>query len=136
MRPTRRFVPSAEWSDARQRRGLWGERVALAYLTSCGWHIEAHRFRLRHHDVDLIARRAGVVAFVEVKTRGSADWGTPAESVGWRKRRRVARVAEVWRDRYGHPGDVYRFDVLEVRVTRGGEYRVEHLADAWRLDSR
>jgi len=135
MRPTRRFVPSREWSDARQRRGLWGERVAMAYLTSCGWHIEAHRFELRQHDVDLVARRDGLVAFIEVKTRGSAGWGTPAESVGWRKRRRIARVAEVWRDRYGRPGDVYRFDVVEVRVGRGGGYRVEHLADAWRLES-
>lgn len=108
----------------------------MAYLTSCGWHIEAHRFRLRHHDVDLIARRDGLVAFIEVKTRGGAGWGSPAESVGWRKRRRVARVAEVWRDRYGRPADVYRFDVVEVWVGRGGAYRVEHLADAWRGEPR
>lgn len=108
----------------------------MAYLTSCGWHIEAHRFRLRQHDVDLIARRDGLVAFIEVKTRGGAGWGSPAESVGWRKRRRVARVAEVWRDRYGRPSDVYRFDVVEVWVGRGGAYRVQHLPDAWRVEPR
>jgi putative endonuclease len=136
MRPSLRFVPSTEWSDARQRRGLWGERVAMAYLTSCGWQVEAHRFRVRHWDLDIIARRGGLVAFVEVKTRGSVGWGAPAESVGWRKRRRVARVAEVWRERYGRPDDLYRFDVVEVWVARSGRYRMVHLEDAWRLDGR
>jgi hypothetical protein len=45
----------------------------------------------------------------------------------------VARVAQVWRERYGRPDDVYRFDVVEVRVGRSGEYQVAHLEDAWRL---
>ena len=108
----------------------------MAYLTSCGWHIEAHRFRLQHSDLDVIARRGALVAFVEVKTRGSAGWGTPAESVGWRKRRRVARVAEVWRERFGRPDDSYRFDVIEVRVAASTGYDVAHLEDAWRLDWR
>ncbi|MEP6687938.1 MAG: YraN family protein [Gemmatimonadales bacterium] len=132
MRSTHRPVPTAEWTDARHRRGLWGERLAMAHLTRQGWSIEAHRFRLRHHDLDIIARRGRLVAFLEVKTRGTSGWGTPAESVGWRKRRTIARVAEAWRARHGRPGDVYRFDVFAVLVGPGG-YRVEHLEDAWRL---
>ena len=87
------FIPAEEWSDARHRRGLWGERVAMAFLTSCGWYIEAHRFRLGHRDVDLVTRRGAVVAFVEVKTRRSTAWGASSESVSWRKRRRIARVS-------------------------------------------
>jgi putative endonuclease len=133
--PTKRaFVPSAEWADPRQRRGLWGERVAMAYLTSCGWLIEAHRFRLGRHDLDLVARRGPLVAFVEVKTRGSAGFGAPIESVGPRKRRTIARAAECWRLRHGQPGDVYRFDVIALRVERSGRYGVEHTADAWRIE--
>jgi putative endonuclease len=132
-----RLVPSSEWKDARQRRGLWGERVAMAYLVSRGWTIEAHRFRLGHQELDLVARRGALVAFVEVKTRTSGQWGAPAESVVWRKRRTIARVAEVWRQRHGRAGDVFRFDVVEVRVGTGagceaGRYRVQHLEDAWR----
>ena len=103
----------------------------MAYLTSCGWQIEAHRFRMGRHDVDLVARR-GVVAFVEVKTRGTAGFGAPLESVGWRKRRTIARAAEGWRQARP-PGDEYRFDVVAVRVD-GGRYGVEHMADAWRLE--
>ena len=137
MRSRSRYVPSNEWKDARQRRGLWGERVAMGYLVGRGWTIEAHRFRLGHQELDLVARRGELVAFVEVKTRTSVGWGAPAESVVWRKRRTIARVAEVWRARHGRPGDVFRFDVIEVRVGAGagcgaGRYRVRHLEDAWR----
>jgi putative endonuclease len=132
MRSRSRLVPSEEWTDARQRRGLWGERVAIAYLGSRGWRIEAHRFRLGHRELDLVARRGEVVAFIEVKTRSTVAWGAPAESVVWRKRRTIVQVAEVWRQRHGRPGDSYRFDVIAVSVEKGGGYRVEHLEDAWR----
>jgi putative endonuclease len=132
MRSTKR--PSTEWSDPRHRRGLWGERVAMEYLARRGWRIEAHRFRLGHSDLDVIARRGHLVAFVEVKTRGSDAWGAPAESVGWRKRRTIARVAEVWRERHGRPGDEYRFDVIEVLVGAGGRPEVAQVEDAWRLE--
>jgi putative endonuclease len=107
--------------------------VAIAYLASRGWRIEAHRFRLGHRELDLVARRGEVVAFVEVKTRSTAAWGTPAQSVVWRKRRTIVQVAEVWRQRHGRPEDSYRFDVMAVSVEKGGGvYRVEHLEDAWR----
>lgn len=133
MQKTRDFIPTVEWEDARQVRGLWGERTAIGYLTSCGWDIEAHRFKLGRHDVDLIARRGNLVAFVEVKTRRSVVRGTPAESVGGRKQSTIAKVASLWRLRYGRPADEYRFDVVAVHEHGQGEYTVEHIEDAWRL---
>jgi putative endonuclease len=133
MREGRNFIPTVEWEDARQVRGMAGERVAWAFLTACGWNIEAHRFRWGRHDLDLIARREHVVAFVEVKTRRSLACGTPVESIGWRKRLTIGRLAELWRLRYGRLGDEYRFDVVAVRETGRGRYDIEHVADAWRL---
>lgn len=105
----------------------------MAFLSERGWRVAAHRFRAGRHDLDIVARRGELVAFVEVKTRGSSGYGAPAESVDWRKRRTLARVAEVWRQRHGRAGDVYRFDVIEVRVQAAGAWDVEHLEDAWRL---
>jgi putative endonuclease len=130
----RRFVPSAQWEDRRQRRGLAGERVAMAFLVSCGWEVEAHRFRLGRHDLDLVIRRQELVAFVEVKTRRSMACGTPLESLSALKRRILSRVATLWRLRYGRPGDRYRFDLVAVRDGGRGRWAVEHVADAWRLD--
>ena len=132
MSATRRFTPVAEWEDARHLLGLRGERIAIAFLTSCGWSLEAHRFRLGRHDIDLIVRKRHLVAFVEVKTRRSLSCGTPLEAVPRRKQQDIARVASVWVLRHGRPGDQYRFDLLAVQDTQGGSPAVEHIADAWR----
>ncbi|MGH7508252.1 MAG: YraN family protein [Gemmatimonadales bacterium] len=134
MSRTRSFIPVAEWEDERQLLGLQGERIAIGFLTSCGWSVEAHRFKLGRHDVDLVIRRGSTVAFVEVKTRRSAVCGTAIEAVGRRKQHDIARVASVWVLRHGRPGDEYRFDLVAVQEAGGSAPAVEHVADAWRPD--
>src|SRR3989441_5698852 len=70
----------AGWTDERQKRGLAGEEQAIQYLRSRGWHIVAHRFRVGHTEVDLIARQGSLVAFIEVKWRRGAGVGGPAQA--------------------------------------------------------
>jgi putative endonuclease len=132
MSSTRRFIPVADWEDERQLLGLAGERTAIAFLTSCGWSVEAHRFRLGRHDIDLVVRKGSTVAFVEVKTRRSNTCGTGLEAVTRRKQCDIARVASVWVLRYGRAGDEYRFDLLAVQDPGGVAPAVEHVPDAWR----
>jgi putative endonuclease len=133
MSDARGFVPVSEWTDRRHRRGLAGERAALGYLVACGWQVEAHRYRVGRHDLDLVMRRGHLVAFVEVKTRRSLRCGTGLESVSSLKRRLIERVAIGWRLRHGRPGDEYRFDLVAVTDLGAGRYEVEHVADAWRM---
>jgi putative endonuclease len=95
--------------------------------------VEAHRFRLGRHELDLVIRRGNHVVFVEVKTRRGQDYGTGRQAVGWRKRQALGRVAEAWRLRYGQPEDTYRFDVIEVTPRPGRPPAIQHLEDAWRL---
>jgi putative endonuclease len=133
MAESRRFTPVSEWTDRRQRRGLAGERAAMGFLVACGWQVEAHRFRLGRHDLDLVIRRERLVAFVEVKTRHSLRCGSAVESVSALKRRLIERVALSWRLRHGRPGDEYRFDLVAVSDLGRGRYDVEHVADAWRM---
>ena len=130
---TRRFTPTREWEDARQLRGLAGELEAMACLVSRGWELEAHRFRMGRHDLDLIMRRGRTVAFIEVKTRRGVLAGSPAQAVGRRKQSTLARVAALWSLRYGRPADEYRFDVAEVLEGESGGCQVVHIEDAWRL---
>jgi putative endonuclease len=136
MSATRHFIPVAEWEDERQILGLAGERIAIAFLISCGWAVEAHRFKLGRHDLDLVVRKGKLVAFVEVKTRRSRSCGSGLEAVSARKQRDLARVANAWLLRFGRPDDEYRFDLISVQPVAGGSPRVEHVADAWRLSSR
>jgi putative endonuclease len=126
-------VPVEEWRDPRHRLGIRGEELAIDYLAGCGWSILAHRFRLGRHDLDLVVRLDNLVAFVEVKTRTGHEFGAGAEAIGWRKRRTLGRLAEVWRARYGAPADLYRFDVIEVHLYPRQPPEIHHLADAWRI---
>jgi len=84
-------------------------------------------------EIDLVARRGEVVAFVEVKTRAGRGYGHPLEAITWKKRREIQQVAAAWVERYGRDGDVYRFDAVAVLVLGGGEPVVEHVEDAWRM---
>jgi putative endonuclease len=99
----------------------------MAFLESQGWTVVAHRFRAARHEVDIVARRGKLVAFVEVKRRSGDGFGSPFEALRGRQRRDLVRAARAWMDRYGAPGDVYRFDVIGIV----GE-RLEYLEDAFR----
>ena len=104
----------------------------MSYLLRLGWRIEAHRFRLGHHDLDVVARLGSLVAFVEVKTRRSVRFGQPVEAVTRRKQAVMARLAELWRVRFGLPGDRYRFDVIAVKEGDSTSPQLIHIEDAWR----
>lgn len=84
-------------------------------------------------EIDLVARRGDLVAFVEVKTRAGRGYGHPLEAITWKKRREIGQVAAAWIDRHGQPEDSYRFDAVGILVEGGGEPRVEHVEDAWRM---
>jgi len=116
-----------EWTDDRHKRGLAGEEQAIQYLLSRGWHVLAHRFRVGHKEIDLIARQGNLVAFIEVKARRGTAFGSPLEAVTGAKRRELVKAARVWVDRHGRPADVYRFDCIALI-----DNKLEHLADAFR----
>src|SRR5215217_2849709 len=110
-----------------------GERMAADFLERAGWTILARNFRLGHREVDLVARRGEVVAFVEVKTRAGLGYGHPLEAITALKRREIQRVAQIWVERHGREGDVYRYDAVAVLILAGGEPEIEHVEDAWRM---
>lgn len=124
LRPSRR---------ATKPLGDRGEEIAARYLSERGWTVVDRNFRLGRKEIDLVARRGEVVAFVEVKTRGGRGYGHPLEAITWKKRREIGQVASAWIDRHGRTGDVYRFDAVAVLVSGGGEPVVEHVEDAWRM---
>src|SRR3989442_1482848 len=70
----------SDWTDERHRRGIAGEEQAIRYLLSRGCTIVAHRFRVGHTEIDLIARQGDLVTFVEVKTRRGTAFGSPLEA--------------------------------------------------------
>ncbi|SOD03874.1 putative endonuclease [bacterium JGI 053] len=110
-----------------------GERLAAEHLERAGWTILSRNFRVGHREVDLVARRGEVVAFVEVKTRAGLGYGYPLEAITLRKRREIQQVATVWVERHGKPDDVYRYDAVAVLILAGREPEIDHVEDAWRM---
>jgi putative endonuclease len=99
------------------RFGLSAESRAAAYLIAKGYRILFRRFRTPVGEIDIVARRRGVLVFVEVKARERlAD---AAEAIGKRQQNRIIAAAEFWLA--GHPedgaGDM-RFDVVLVAPRR------------------
>ena len=113
--------------------GATGEQIAARHLERAGWRIIARNWRFGHKEIDLVARRARTVAFVEVKTRMRLRWGHPLLAIDARKIEEIERVARVWHARHGRRGDEYRFDAIAVYRDDEGALQVEHLEDAWRL---
>jgi putative endonuclease len=122
--------------NARQQFGRAAETAAAAYLSRQGWTLLGRNVRIGRGELDLIVRRAGVLAFVEVKARRSTTCGVPEDAVDGRKRRQVARLAELWlaaRPWALHGVSDVRFDVVAVDATvRPTEVR--HLPGAFTLD--
>ena len=100
----------------RSELGQRGEDIAAAYLSRRGWTILGRNVRCgRTGEIDIVARRSGILAFVEVKTRSSARFGTPGEAVTWRKQARIRAMARQYLATARPHASAIRFDVVEVR---------------------
>ena len=117
-------------ADTTTVRGRAGETRALDYLRRQGLTLVCRNYRCRTGEIDLVLRDGAELVFVEVRSRagaGAGRFGTPADSVDARKRRRVAAAAQ----RYLLGLDrepPCRFDVVAVT---GGD--VEWIRDAFSL---
>ena len=94
----------------REARGRRGESLAAWYLRLKGWRILARRVKTPRGEIDLIARRGTVVAFVEVKWRASA--AELDHAIDAYRLRRVLAAAEAVGHRYARPDDQQRIDVV------------------------
>ena len=94
--------------------GRRAEDLAAAWLTQRGYVILARNHDTRRGEVDLVCRAAGVLCFVEVRSRAGSSHGSPEETVDRRKALRVVAAATDWARRHGALDDDIRFDVLAV----------------------
>ena len=97
--------------------GSSSESRAAAFLVAKGYRILFRRFKTPVGEIDIVARRRGVIVFVEVKARERLD--DAAEAIGKRQQSRIIAAAEFWLA--GHPQDAsgdMRFDVVLVAPGR------------------
>lgn len=96
-----------------QKLGREGEKIARSYLKKNGWKILEKNYKTPFGEIDIIAEKDGVVAFIEVKTRLSDIFGLPSEAVTKQRKLRYIRGAN-----YYFTGKIIdctvRFDIIEV----------------------
>jgi putative endonuclease len=112
---------------AKDAVGQYGERVAARHLEEAGLTVVDRNWRCDEGELDLVARDGDVLAFIEVKTRTSEDFGVPAEAVTTEKAHRIRGLAQRWLASHEHPYSELRFDICSVMHQRAGAALFEHL---------
>jgi putative endonuclease len=105
--------------------GRKGELAAELYLRAKGWSILARRRKTPVGEIDLVARRLGVVAFVEVKWRNRPE--ELAIAIDEYRLRRVAAAAEAVAHEFATQGEDMRIDVILLAPGR----LPQHIVNAW-----
>ena len=95
------------------RTGLSAEARAAAYLMAKGYRILAKRFRTPHGEIDLVAKRRNLIAFVEVKARATLD--EAAYAVTPRQKARIIDAAQAWLVAHPEHAELeLRFDAMLI----------------------
>ncbi len=126
-----RLFTTEELGDTRKSLGERGEALAATFLEAAGYRLVLSNFKVPvgrntrgvqvTGEIDLIAiDEDGVLCFVEVKTRSSAELFEPIAAVNSRKQRQITRTAKVYRRLFGVCERRFRYDVVSV-VIRDGE---------------
>ena len=115
--------------SAAQRDGAKAERMVMWYLVFRGYRLLEHNYTAGHKEIDLIMRKRGTIAFVEVKARRKIDGRFPPHlSVDAVKRKNIVSAAKVYVLREKLSGYILRFDVAEVDLS---SRRINYIRNAY-----
>ncbi len=116
--------------------GKEGEARAAVFLRQRGYRILAQNVRSGGVEIDIVASRPRLIAFVEVKTRSGRTHGSPEEAVNARKRARLVRGAAAWLHDAAATGrhvfrSTLRFDVIACEYREDGSWEIRHIEAAF-----
>ena len=117
--------------DSRKEKGMAGENIACHYLISHGYELVARNFRTRCGEIDIVARKEGIICFVEVRTLRFSRHYFPSDTVTYKKQRKLSLMAGLFLEKY-YPCEMKdaRFDVIAIQLI-GKTFRLEHFIDAF-----
>lgn len=109
-------------------RGGTGEDLAVKYLETHGYRILDRNYTTDIGEVDIFATDEKTLIAVEVKSRLSLEYGTPAEAVGYNKIKKISQVTSQYIKQFRLYDVPVRFDVVEVYLR---DKTVNHIANAF-----
>ncbi len=128
-------------STTSYQKGIWAEEKAAQELALKGYEVLEKRYKTRYGEIDMIARHADVIVFIEVKIR--QDLSEAFYAITPKNRRRVEKAALHYVSQNPDIAEMsMRFDVVALCKGRQGDIKtdgkgggiwVEHLDNAWEL---
>ena len=116
--------------------GERGERVAAGFLKEHGYEILEKNYKCKIGEIDVIARRQGRLVFVEIKTRTSAQFGTPQEAVDLRKQEKIFKVAQWYQKEKKLEKTPVAFDVVAVLWKEDEPPEINLIVDAFEKEDK
>ena len=110
--------------------GKTGENAAEKYLKKNGYTILERNYRKTYGEIDIIAKHGENIAFVEVKTRKSDLYGTPAEFVTKSKQKKIIKTAYSYIQKYDLDAE-FTFDIIEVYIDGLRVKDINHIIGAF-----
>lgn len=104
-------------------RGKQAENDVADWLVRNGYTVIGRNVRVGHLELDIVAKKDGVIAIVEVRFRGPTAWQSPLESICIEKQNRLRKAAEaLWQDTFARDPNIQRvrIDVAAVQITNSG----------------
>jgi putative endonuclease len=101
-------------SQKTQALGRDGEQQAAEWYLAHGYDVLERNWRCRDGELDLVLRKNRTIVFCEVKTRTTAQFGTPAEAITHQKRQKLRHLAAKWLDESPVRPRQIRFDVAAI----------------------
>ena len=114
--------------------GHRGEEIACRFLGEKGYQILSTNYRCRWGEVDIVARDGEELVFVEVRTRHSAEYGAPEESLTAAKVRRLLATSHHYLQQHADAESGWRIDLVCIRLTANRRLeRIDHFHHAIEL---
>lgn len=99
--------------------GTEGEVLAAEFLKAKGYLILERNYRFGRGEIDIVAKEGSDLVFIEVKSRRSARYGAPEESITLKKESQLKKVADGYLLERGIENQSCRFDVVTITYQQG-----------------
>lgn len=116
--------------DAKKEKGNKGEQLAVAHLVKNNYKILTTNWRFLKGEIDIVCENESNIVFVEVKTRGTIDFGNPEEFVSAKQQKQIVNTAHEYLIKNQIEKEA-RFDIVAIVLKENQTFEIEHLEDAF-----
>lgn len=112
-----------------REKGSESEDLASDYLIKKGYEILTRNWYHHHHEIDIVAKKDGILAIVEVKSLSSNYFQEPFQSVNKNKQRMIISATNAYIQKFNIDNEV-RFDIISIINNKNGR-QIEHIENAF-----